>query len=262
MNKNDTETPDVVDKNPGKSLAETIQTIAIGFTIFITIGTTFLIALGYGVAVEVENKFGTPHASLYESVFDLIDLGFFFSVNYSLLLAFGVLCFLGLILFVYKLTQIKSFRKNLQSPNFFNFEKGSAKGAWLVGIIGIFGLPLSIILLLIFITILLCNLVIPVQCGTIMADIHFNNYVIGAKQCKSGYFSNEKPVQNPDKQTGKSKEYAINCVIVTNGKEEIGRGYVALSTSKSLLLYNPKTHEAVRVPTENAKIQTVTDLSE
>jgi hypothetical protein len=99
--------------------------------------------------------------------------------------------------------------------------------------------------------------------GHQLAADYFYEDVISAKQCKQINIEKNKLSQNPNEnQSCIYETYPISCVIVTNGKEEIGRGYVALSTSKSLLLYNPNTHEAVRVPIENAKIKTVTDLSE
>ncbi len=291
MKRNNNEAKDVVEENTRKSPSNFFQTVAIVITIVITVGTTLLIALGYGVAVEAENFFGIPRASLYESVFDLIDLGFIIGVTNTFISVMEtvtkvtifqlyqhgwkplVIACLGLtlvLLVCYFLILKKSSIKKLKVLDCFKIKDEDIKykkaflGAWLVAIAGIIGMPLFAMLLLMVIAIFLYFLVvIPLLIGTHMANIHFNTYVIDAKQCKSGYFSKEKPVQNPDEQSDKSKEYAINCVIVMNDeKKEIGRGYVALSTSKYLLLYNPIKHEAVRVPIGNAKIQTVTNISD
>ncbi|MDQ5944739.1 MAG: hypothetical protein QG619_156 [Pseudomonadota bacterium] len=40
----------------------------------ISVGTVILMLLGYGVSLAVEGKFGIPHATVFESGFELLDL--------------------------------------------------------------------------------------------------------------------------------------------------------------------------------------------
>ena len=60
-------------KIQSSSVTEILKKIGIVISVF----STLLMVLGYGVALEAESMFGIPHASLYESIFDLIDLGSF-----------------------------------------------------------------------------------------------------------------------------------------------------------------------------------------
>ncbi len=40
----------------------------------ISVSTVVLMLLGYGVSLAVEGKFGVPHATVFESGFELLDL--------------------------------------------------------------------------------------------------------------------------------------------------------------------------------------------
>ena len=269
-------------KIQSSSVTEILKKIGIVISVF----STLLMVLGYGVALEAESMFGIPHASLYESIFDSIDLGSFVVIptafvaameliNLStldqiyqkyyiqLLISAAIVSVLFLLLFF--LNKRRPLFMGDISKKFNELKKSILKCkarivyAWMMSVIGLY--PIFLMAGVILIAGLLLILVLIPFTGGNAAGYYFKEWVIDAELCKQAYSSKEKLLQNTQESNSNKRKSTADCVIVTNDKDEVGRGYVVLSTSKNLLLYNPKNRETLRIPIENAKIQTVSDLS-
>ncbi len=243
--------------------------------------------LGYGVALEAESTFGIPHASMYGSVFDLIDLGSFVVIptafvaamelisrstlyqiyqnNYiQLFITAAIVSIAFLIVFLLnkrKLLPKEGIRKNYNELKISIFKyEGRIMYAWMISVIGLY--PIFLMTGVILIAALLSILVLIPFSGGKAAGYYFKEWVIDAEQCKQAYSSKKKRSQNIQEPNSNKRKSTADCVIVKKDKDEVGSGYVVLSTSKNLLLYNPTNRETVRVPIENAKIEIVSDLSE
>ncbi len=258
--------------------------------LIVSVISLILMMLGYGVAIEAENVFGVPHATLYESIFDLIDLGgriailewfirsahAFFCIDIvqlykqhcvvlkiSFLIIttiFGVIYFIDLRKKDTKKYQFKIFDKFRWS---ISYPKRILIYFWLIANAIVAFIPLILKILIFGIVIILYFIILIPSNGRELASIYFNDYVIYSTQCRFLHFPKEKPPkQSKENKLCEIERNAATCVAVFDDKREIGRGYVALSTSKYLLLYNPLNNKKLRVSTSSTRIENIASISD
>lgn len=233
---------------------------------------------GYGVALAAENKFGIPHAALFSSPLDLLDLsswavmnvltgavellnnlGFYFRLLTDagpLLLGVTVLWVLIVLVgtylakhpnhFIFRITAyLKSPLKRQERPS----TRALLVFGPVLGLLGAIGTMLVSIALLAAVA-LMCFLISLLPLFAMAAgQVHIRHYVIEPDHCYGIYDRAQR--MKPATKGAQKSQLVVSCVQVLNGeKEELGRGRVVFSTSSSVLLWNSKNGNVRRVPLE------------
>jgi hypothetical protein len=234
----------------------------VGLSSLVATISLIMILLGYGVSLAIETKFGLPHALLFESTTEIIDLasiavmeivtncgkvlhGFdlvsrLYSDGWPVLTVVAVVVFCILCLVQWKARSRKP-RGNQVAPK---------KNRWWLPpiVLGLCVISMPFIAaLMVFATAAAGALigVVPMM-GHGAGLAYMEHWVIEPKECR------------PEKPQAGSGPYA-DCVVVMKDKEELGRGRVVLATSKALVLWVPGQH-AQRVPTADTTVLAVSKL--
>lgn len=234
---------------------------------------------GYGVALAAENKFGIPHAALFSSPLDLLDLSSWAVMNvltgvvellnnlgfYIRLLTGAGPLLLGVTVLWVLIVLVGTYLS--KNPNNFIFritayikspltrqERPSTRALLVFGpLLGLVGATSATLVSVVLLTAvaLMCFLISFLPIFAMAAgQVHIRHYVIEPDHCYGVYDRalRMKPVVTTGEQ---KRQLVVSCVRVLNGdKEELGSGRVVFSTSSSVLLWNSKTGNVRRVPLE------------
>lgn len=245
--------------------------------------TLTLVLLGFGFSLAIESRLALPHASLYESSVELIDLGSIaalaifgkLSKQLTLLSTYGQLIaqtwqsfwvpFAVLIMLVPFFVNPKIIEKtktNTLSAKQWLLDSGR-KGVFARGVaLLLFGLTLlfsPIIFYLGLVVVMIVLSIVPIigwSAGLyLINEVAFNN-----NQCAPLPSVKHYRLQKSGEAKNNAGINYTQCVRVLNDNNEIGRGFLLLSTSKAVVLYHPDGL-ASRVPITEAIIEVTDTLS-
>jgi hypothetical protein len=244
-----------------------------GITIISAV-SLILTLLGYGVALAVEIMFGMPHETLYSSVLDLIGLSVY-SIN-SVVLTLGhimwrplfdkvwpiglsaaaiMFCFLSLLTFLHThrarmAGTTRRFRRYFALP----MEQNSGrqllgKSAIFSGLFGgiVFAVPFFIVSAIMVIMVLIS--IIPII-GMKLGQQYLREFVVNPLACVPVISRQAmlKVASTPSNKTAATLS-AANCVTLLKDGASVASGRVVVSTSSSIVLFDPDNGSVRRVPT-------------
>ena len=246
-----------------------------------SIVTVTLALLGYGVSLAAENLFGIPHAAMFDSAFELIDLAsvavlqiipaigqalskWAFYVNLyraqwpTVILAVAAVLLMAVVGWYWP-----DLRSNLvkayagKKTNDLNGAR-SAVQYWFMHALRMLFIFLSPLLALLGIVVIVLGLallaMVPIM-GMTAGEAYVKEWVLDPDHCAlSSDWKNRQ--QGPH---GKDKPGAV-CVAVTKDGKNVARGRVVFSTSKAVVLFDPKSGRTQRVPISDAVVEVVDDL--
>ena len=244
-----------------------------------------LASLGYGISLAVEAEFGIPHATVFTSAFELLDLSSVaimaivntgttavWSVDGFLKLAskiwvlavflFGVWALLLLSVRdwrwpVKKFTILRRDQTWLRTPTRGDSWKQFFQ-SFIWPTIGTF-LGFAVLWLVwaaIFSAPVLLAALPSIGYG--LGKAHIKEWIIGAETCVplATREARQKPKPIPQKTLR-----SVDCVALTKEGKTIAEGLVVLATSSSIVLYNPTTGAARRERTDGVSIEAVEGAS-
>ena len=250
--------------------------------------TATLVLLGYGVSLAAESLFGIPHAAVFDSTFELMDLAsvaileIFPTLSDSLSqwalyvrfykeLGFTIGSFAAVwvvVAVVGRFWQPK--RSNEPKPVKTKkperlYWRRTSKQYWLghalivvsIAISPLFSL-LGVIAIVVILTVLAIVPIIGMNAGT----AHINKWVIAPEHCMPTVSLESRRQQLAVKRDpSEKKTRVVYCVAVKKGGGVIALGRVVFYTSKAVVLLEDNGR-AQRVPTTDAIVEAVSDISE
>ncbi|MCO4856499.1 hypothetical protein MKD49_08400 [Herbaspirillum sp. WGmk3] len=256
--------------------------------LFLSVLATVLSFTGYGVALATNIVFSIPHEPIFQSTFELLELSVWavtslyskageisFKSTYITLLSESI--FGGLILLaswfitygIIKLPSVRSAsakkldslkRKILVPPS----EKVPFRIVVLQGLLGfatyVVAMPLIVTFLLyLFLTLTFIMPIISLI-GEAAAERHLKEYVIEPTRCQPLQGRIERIDTFNEKAKKKSNEKVALCLSIKLPREIEFQGREAVTTSSSIVLFDPDTGKVQRIPLRNAIIETVGEL--
>lgn len=247
----------------------------------ITIVTTLLTLIGYGVAISAESMMGVPHQSLFTSPFELLGLSIwailrlisrveanlnfwqhYFTIMGRIAPVFAVaflVTLVGVVALHYqwfrrmtkgefpgwvtKVSRRLKVRTELST-------KVSRITAYFSALL--IALPLVLVMSVILTVFPVVVLSVFPAIGMTAGEAHIQKYVIGPARCE--------PVFNRKIRLAgitRTKEPTATCLKVTNDRRSLGVGRSVFVTSSAVILFNPDTGTVWRAPTKDAVVETV-----
>ncbi|WP_143745623.1 hypothetical protein [Massilia sp. KIM] len=275
--------------DPAKTKERGLRDYVIAIAAVLSLLATFLTLAGFGASLAVE-QFGIPHAALFGSTLDLLDLScwvvlfLFEKVNevalydeYMRLLPGlfpGIAVTYGIFvvgLGCYFLKDHKLLQRWRMPKWMKNRRENTGKSflAWaiasgLLSIVFWLLLPVIAIAMAAFLIISSTALLTAPFIGYAAGNLHIARYVVGPAQCeqiqtRSVRLKNANDGTN-DQKTSKNPTYHASCVVVRNERNLYEQGRVVLSTTTAIFLYDPISGRTVRVPLKDAVIESVDKL--
>lgn len=260
--------------------------IAVGAWLVSFVTATFVL-LGYGVSLAVESLFGIPHAALFDSTFELLDLASIAVLeilptlsewltnweNYEKLYKpYGI--FIAIIVAIWTIAAVAGWcwqpkrKKNAAKPvattqSERRYWGRTAKGYWMTYLGLVFGVVLYPLVSLLGVVVLLFGLAILAMVPIIgmgAATAHVNKWVIAPEHCMPirSFEVRRQLLARPPKAREPSVNVAY-CVAVKKEGNVIAQGRVVLYTSKAVVLVD-ESGRAQRVPTGDAIVEAVGDI--
>ena len=257
------------------------NSITWGITIISAISLT-LTLLGYGVAMAVETTFGIPHQTVYTSVLDLLGLSVYAMISAVLEIdeikwqsmleqtwPLGLVATTGMFIFICVLLYSGTRQaKTLIGANSFwryfwrptkhdSSGRLLAKGMIESSLFGgfIFISPFWLAGVLIFTVILISSVpMLGMQLGT----LYFRKFVISPATCEPvrAHAALLQMLSAPRKKTVPVISTA-NCVALFKDETRVAIGRVVVSTPAAIVLFEPVSGSARRVPIGELTVQVV-----
>lgn len=257
--------------------------------IFLTVVSIVAVCLslvGYGVALSAESVFGIPHALLFTSNFELLELSVWAVVHAviaipKIQLGLGyvklLIAFFPFFLFIFLVTSgfvwvvrsgkpVAWFRR--KTPNWLRGISQPPRAhdsgrSWTVKLALYSALMWVIIPLLPLAALVasVCALLLLVtapEFGMQFGSIHLSRYVIAPKSCVRIQTQSERLSTAVTKH--KTTDDQATCVRLANHQGHIASGRVAFATSSAVILFDPITGRVVRVPTKDVLVEAIDDL--
>lgn len=250
--------------------------------------TATLVLLGYGVSLAAENLFGIPHAAVFDSTFELIDLASVAILEIFPTLSDSLSQWALYVKFYKELgIMIGSFAaiwivvavvgrfwqpKRSNGPKPVKTKKPerlywgrTAKQYWLghalivvfIAISPLFSL-LGVIAILVMLTVLSLVPIIGMSAGT----AHINKWVVAPEQCMPTVsLESRRQRLGVKRDPNETTTRVAQCVAVKKDGNVIALGRVVFYTSKAVVL-TEDNGRAQRVPTTDAIVEAVSDISE
>lgn len=259
-------------KNAGRDLA---KLAAAGAAALTTI-TGVLALLGYGVSLALETMFGIPHATIFESSFELLDLASIAVMQslpaiiealgkwatyediYKRALPILSVFFVAWLIFA-GLLWWKNSRKDTKSKA--DKAKPEKKLAVIYRYLPVFLLillsPLVSIAGVVLVAAFLIILSIVPIIGLVAANSYLNDTVIQPKHCNPliGLEERRKPAVKKAEKGG----YGAQCIVITKDGKPVASGRIVFATSKAIILYSPNGG-VTRASLGDSIIEVVADL--
>lgn len=251
----------------------------------ISLCTVLLALVGYGVAISAEIAFGMPHGALFNSTIDLLDLSVWaisrfienlgkaspIKIGFEVLMAILPLMLLIWLLWCVVVVLLKrrstaggkrkmpTWLRNLFVAPALSQSMPMLISKGLMYVTGLaFGIPTIMALMsgvLIYVVVMgSLATVIGISTGT----AHIREYVIAPSSCKPVKTRIELMRATASSQVAPS-QYA-DCVLVSSEKGILGRGRVVFPSTSAIVLFDPITGSARRVPIKDAIIDSVPAL--
>lgn len=250
--------------------------------------TATLVLLGYGVSLAAESMLGIPHAAVFDSTFELMDLAsvaileilptlsdalsqwtFYFGLYKEQGVMIGlfaaawlVVTLIGRVWQPQRAVDLKSVKVSRPEKLYWG---RTAKEYWLGNAIIVLALALSPLLAVLFVFAIVAMLVVlaivPII-GMSAGTAHINKWVIAPEHCIQTVSLENRRQQIGVKRTpGEKTAHAANCVAVKKDRDVIAKGRVVFYTSKAVVLME-NNGRAQRVPITDAIVEAVSDISE
>lgn len=249
--------------------------------------TTVLLLLGFGTALAVDSLFNVPYGSVFDSVSDLLSLASipiaqlftaassYESIWRALRLAYSenfhfsaggaaiTILMLAYLQFERKTRLVSRAReKTLNKLSWFKSSIGrtvamyvAALGFWVL-------MPGFVVAVLIALMASVAGLFFVPMLGMAAAEQHFLTWVISPNGCATPTKLPERRDQLPKEQAktdGAQLPKASTCVVVTTGSDSRS-GRVIVSAAHSIVIYDPATRIASRLPIGESTISPVAKL--
>jgi hypothetical protein len=279
----------------GFSLSEKI-TLLLGV---VTLVGILLALMGLGVALSAEIQFGIPHATLFGSYFELLQLAAwgvanlftglkglladpaqYLSATYgSMWVIARVTIFLGVLGSILKwigrarllaISRKECIAWLFRKPS---INQESYRILW--ARVGLFGITAAVVGLIVPILVLaatlifcLCVALVPVL-SVAAGDAHIRNYVVGPDICfptlnsegRKQEWDKPKPKPKPDPADSKKElPKAATCVSILDGQSVLFSGRVVWATAESILLFDPGSGEVRRMSLKDRDIKLIDNL--
>jgi hypothetical protein len=243
----------------------------------LTVLSTHMALLGYGVALAIESLFGLPRTTVFSSAFELIELANvsflhlivswqkqgwsqLFSALGNVFITVLIPSFLVVMLMLLLLFWVRTLQR-----------KGRLKGIWRYGntppeaipvkhklyaitgvtSAGVFVFVPAMLALSVLLIILCTKLLAFIPIASMQAGkSYLTAYVVNPKQCVTAKTRAERLA--PSSST---EEAAVECVRVVRGNEVVGHGRVVLSTSSAIVLWQSHTGIVRRIPLADAMVE-------
>jgi len=222
----------------------------------VTATSLVLILLGYGVSLALETMFGIPHATLFESSFELIDLASvavmqslpaivealgkwstYVDVFKRAISTLGVL-FVAWLLFAVLLWWKRS--RHVEKPSATD-EQPQGKTSFVRQQLLAFALiliaPLFSVAGVVFVAGFMAIISIIPAIGLTAATAYINDTVINPEHCNPLVsLEQRRKAEPPKSERGK---FNAQCVRITKDGDPVASGRVVFATSKAIILYRP-----------------------
>ena len=259
-----------------------------GFSFWITIsaavisaGTVILMLLGYGVSLAVEGKFGLPHATIFESGFELLDLASivflqfipavgkllgtwqaYFDVYAQLMpflalmwIAWGVLALWGWRQRIY----LKSHQEKRAKPTDTERRRSYVlKNALMLVFISVS--PLLSLLGVLIIQVVMGVLFMIPYVGYVAGNAYIDEQILKPDICMPLIDLKQRQMGGKSSNTENLPAQAVAQCVAVKKEGVITDGRVVFSTSKAIVLYRPDG-KVQRVPLQDSVIEVVSSLS-
>lgn len=249
----------------------------------ISLCTVLLALIGYGVAISAEMAFGMPHGALFNSTMDLLDLsvwaisrfienlGNASPIKIGLEAMLAILPFMMLIWLLWCVVVLLLKRKSISKRKMptwlrtlFVAPSLSQSMPMLIskGLMYVTGLTLGIPTLMALMSGVLIYVVVMGSMATVIGistgSAHIQQYVITPSSCTPVKTRIERMNAAVTSHVAPSK-YA-DCVLVSSEKGILGKGRVVFPSTSAILLFDPVTGSARRVPIKDAIIDSIPSL--
>jgi hypothetical protein len=251
--------------------------------------SALLALVGYGVAISAD-QFGIGYETLFSSPFELIELAPWailhifkqmtavdflklyvelaiqmlpgFAIAFAIVILF-TLCFL---VSQKKEKFFKEIKRKIDKRELWILSRPTKKDS-LFSLLAKVGLVISAIAASVpalfiagfySIMVAMAFLALIPSIGLTAGNDHIKNDVLLPAACSPPRNSTTR-LASPVKNSQKQKNLAT-CIRVKNGKSIDERGRLVFSTSNAVILFNPDTGMAIRIPTRDAVIETVGSL--
>lgn len=244
----------------------------------ISIGAVILMLLGYGVSLAVEGRFGVPHATVFDSGFELLDLAsivFFQSIPaiakllgtwqtyreaYTQLMPFLVFMWVVWVAFALWGWRRKIYLKPRAEKRAAPSDKERRK-SYLMKIAGMLTLisvsPLVSLLGVVIIQIAMVLLSMFPYVGYMAGVTYIDEQVLKPDHCMSLISLEQR--REPSRVSNTASQPVAQCVAVKKDRETVADGRVVFATSKAIVLYRPDG-SVKRVPLDDSTIEVVSSL--
>lgn len=255
----------------------------------ISLISALLALMGYGVAISVD-QFGVGYETLFSSPFELIELApwailhifeqmtatdfvkLYWELAIQLLPTFAivfaiVMLITSLFLALWKKEKvIKEIKRKIERRKLWILSRPAKKDSLfsLLAKMALFISAISASIPALFIAgfysvmVAIAFLALIPSIGLTAGNDHIKNDVLLPTAC-SPLRNSATRLAKPTKNSPKKKNFAT-CIRVKNGKTIDERGRLIFSTSNAVILFNPETGLATRIPTRDAVIETVGSL--
>lgn len=256
------------------------------FLSFATAITIVFCLLGYGVALAAESVFGIPHSSLFTSTFDLLDLSSiallsfmdggldFLNASWSSILhlyvgswrvlvtGIGAWLVLFCVLFFLQIKKLWLFAesKDKQKPS---PPMSMTKRNILVNIFVIFAIALQPIITFLMASILILStglVAIAPLMGFSGGKFYIQKWVLDPEQCAPRLSERQQSDGSPNDEKKAKKKSTVLCLSILDKDKELASGRLVFATSSAVILFNPHTASAKRVPIDGMVIEGIPEI--
>lgn len=273
-----------VEASATENAKSSVNWFAVGAGV-VSLGSVVMVLLGFGVSLAVETSFGLPHAAVFDSTFELMDLasiavielipavadvlkdgvmlGKLYKESGPILGVFaGIYLFLTLIGWFYEVPGRSNERKitsaKMQRLHWGMTAKRYICGNALIGLAILLYPLLSLLGLIVFLLAATVLAIAPIV-GMRAGNAYIAKWVVVPEKCRSPV-SLEKmrnQLNSKPSDAANSPRFA-DCVSLRKDKELIASGRVVFSTSKAMVLVD-EAGKAKRVSTSGVVVE-VTDI--
>lgn len=250
----------------------------------VSIGSVVMVLLGYGVSLAVETTFGLPHAAVFDSTFELMDLasiallelipsvvhtledgslltGLYKAFGPVVEIMAGLFLVLALVGWFFEPPRRSADKRPASTPQARLHWGMSAKryiwGNALLGL-GILLYPLLSLLGVIAILLIATVLAIVPMIGMSAGNAYISKWVVAPEKCRSAIALDAmRDTSRPKPPIAAKSGRSVNCVALKKDQELVASGRVVFYTSKAVVLVD-ESGQAKRVPTDGLVVE-VTD---
>lgn len=270
------------------SKSNTLEWLGKAVTLLSLLGVV-LTLIGYGVALSVEERFNMPHAALFGSTFELLELSVWAVLQFlnnlpaalvmSKLYWAGLLgvwipalillaSWIGIVLFVKRQRSNVSegkfstyIRILIKPPSFKTESKRMLLGRGVAyALLFLASAPLFFIFWVMLLVAVIVIFTFAPIVGLAAGQAHIGDYVVGPSACTSLLNRDARRVSDKTRTQADKDVKTATCISVTKDDKPLGRGRVVFATSEAVVLYDPVSGVVRRVPIKDAVVEVMDSL--